>query len=64
MAWTAPSTKSLGSTITKTDWNTYDKLRTMAPCSVLDIGSPLAQNVAAACMPGVDVTVLDVRGGA
>lgn len=36
-------------------------LRELAPCSVLDIGSPLAQNVAAACMPGVNVTVLDVR---
>lgn len=31
------------------------------PCKVLDIGSPLTQNVALACMPGVEVTVLDVR---
>lgn len=32
-----------------------------APCRVLDIGSPLIQNVALACLPGVDVTVLDIR---
>jgi hypothetical protein len=37
------------------------KMLALAPCSVLDIGSPLVQNVALACLPGVDVTVLDVR---
>lgn len=36
-------------------------VRELSPCSVLDIGSPLVQNVALSCMPGVDVTVLDVR---
>lgn len=35
--------------------------RDRGPCWVLDIGSPLAQNVALSCLPGVDVTVLDVR---
>lgn len=37
------------------------KVVPMAPCRVLDIGSPLAQNVAMAAMPGVRVTVVDVR---
>lgn len=32
-----------------------------APARVLDIGSPLAQSVALACYPGIDLTVLDVR---
>ena len=36
-------------------------IRKLGPCNVLDIGSPLSQNVALACMPWVDVTVLDVR---
>lgn len=30
-------------------------------CSVLDIGSPIAQNVAVGALPGIDLTVLDVR---
>ncbi len=29
---------------------------------ILDIGSPLVQNAALACFPGIDLTVLDVRG--
>lgn len=37
------------------------QVRKLGECRALDIGSPLAQNVALACMPGVDVTVLDVR---
>jgi SAM-dependent methyltransferase len=37
------------------------RIRDLAPCSVLDIGSPIGQNIALACLPGVDVTVLDVR---
>lgn len=38
-----------------------DYLREQMPCRVLDIGSPIAQNVSAACLPGVSLTVLDVR---
>jgi len=30
--------------------------------TILDIGSPLVQNAALACFPGVNLTVLDVRG--
>lgn len=37
------------------------KLKELVPCKVLDIGSPIAQNVAAGSLPGVDLTVLDVR---
>lgn len=37
------------------------RIREMGPCKILDIGSPLSQNVALSCLPGVDVTVLDVR---
>lgn len=33
----------------------------LAPCRVLDIGSPLTQSVALAAIPGIDVTVIDVR---
>src|SRR5438552_1892772 len=33
----------------------------LAPCKVLDIGSPLMQNVALSAMPGVEVTVVDIR---
>lgn len=35
--------------------------RNAGECKVLDIGSPLQQNVALSCMPDVEVTVLDVR---
>ncbi len=38
-----------------------DRVREMKPERVLDIGSPIAQNVALACMDGPQVTVLDVR---
>lgn len=40
---------------------TLKRISAMGPCRVLDIGSPLTQNIALACLPGVDVTVLDVR---
>lgn len=33
----------------------------LAPTKVLDIGSPLAQSVALSCVPGIDLTMLDVR---
>lgn len=38
-----------------------NKIRSMTPCKVVDIGSPLMQNVALACLPGVQVSVIDVR---
>lgn len=37
------------------------RLQAMGATRVLDIGSPIAQNVAVACLPGIDLTVLDVR---
>lgn len=40
---------------------TMRRISAMGPCRVLDIGSPLTQNVALGCLPGVDLTVLDVR---
>jgi SAM-dependent methyltransferase len=38
-----------------------DRIVKLAPCKVFDIGSPITQNVALAAIPGVEVTVLDVR---
>jgi SAM-dependent methyltransferase len=37
------------------------RLAPMAPLKILDIGSPFAQDVALACVPGIEVTVLDIR---
>jgi SAM-dependent methyltransferase len=37
------------------------RIREMGACKLLDIGSPLVQSVALSCLPGVEVTVLDVR---
>lgn len=36
-------------------------LSTLPPSLVLDVGSPFQQNVAVAFLPGIDLTVLDVR---
>ena len=33
----------------------------LAPCKIIDIGSPVAQVAALACIPGVEVTVVDIR---
>lgn len=38
-----------------------ERMRGFAPCNVVDIGSPLSQNIALAFMAGVEVEVLDVR---
>lgn len=37
------------------------RLRKYSPCYLLDIGSPLAQVVAMALMPGIGVSVVDIR---
>lgn len=45
-------------------FHTLRLLKALAPCRVLDIGSPLSQNVAANLLDGVEITVLDVRPNA
>lgn len=40
---------------------TLDRVIPKAPVALLDIGSPIAQSVALAAVPGIDVTMADIR---